>query len=74
MKLKELLYVPGTHVWLFGRETDIKDVANAHRRLQSYLQQDKHRSTVASAMGVLVTNPKTCETEHALVVEVTIKP
>jgi hypothetical protein len=70
MTLPEILRTPGTHVWLFTRETTVKTIADAHRRLQSSLTQKANSNVSATAHGFIMTDVKDYSSEPALVVTV----
>lgn len=73
MKLIDMLKTPGTHVWAFTRETPIKTIGDAHRRLQSYLVQDRYQHVKAEATGSIMTDVKNYSSEPVLVITVTHK-
>lgn len=73
MKLGDILRTPGTHVWTFTRETGVKDLAEAGRRVQAYLQQKQFLELGASVEteGRVLVNPKPpYASEPALVITV----
>ena len=70
MKLPEILRadqgVP--HVWLFTRHTNVKTIADAHRRVQAAIARPPHDKIVVECQGVIVTNHTTYEAEPALII------
>lgn len=70
MKLAEILKVPGTHVWMFSRDSSIKTIEAAHRRMQSYIVHDRYKHVSIDAHGSILTHPRTYASEPVLVITV----
>jgi len=73
MSLGDILRSPGVHVWPFTRMTGMKDLAEAGRRVQSYLQQKQfiELGVTVETQGVVLVNPKPpYDSEPALIIEV----
>lgn len=73
MKLGEILRTPGVHVWPFTRVTGMKDLAEAGRRVQAYLQQKQfiELGATVETQGCVLVNPKPpYGSEPALIIEV----
>lgn len=71
MKLTDILTSrKGTYVWLFTRDTPVKTIQEAHRRLQAYLMSEKHSSLKVTARGQIMTDAKNYVSEPVLVIEI----
>lgn len=71
MKLPEILRGRGEFVWPFTRYTNLKTIADAHRRVQSAIARPPHNQVRVEVASVVLTDIKAPYTsEPALVITV----
>ena len=73
MQLTEILKHEGTHIWAFRRYSDIKNIADAHRRVQSCVARPPYDKAKVTVGSVIITDTKDYSSEPALVINVSMR-